>query len=71
MTDFWGHMAGVIILILMALFIGVWVWAWRPRHRQNFERMARVPLEHDDLPAKDDGPEQNLPHAEEDVRTGL
>lgn len=54
MIEYWGHMLGVISLVLMALFIGIWIWAWRPRHKETFNRMARVPLERDDRPAAGD-----------------
>lgn len=50
MSDIWGHLIGVVILILMAAFIGIWIWAWRPRHKPLFRRMARLPLERDERP---------------------
>lgn len=44
MSPFWGQLAGVITVVLMVTFIGIWIWAWRPRHRQTFDRLARLPL---------------------------
>jgi cytochrome c oxidase cbb3-type subunit IV len=41
----WGHVAGIVTVVLMVLFIGIWVWAWGKRHRANFRRMSRLPLE--------------------------
>lgn len=61
MSDFWGHLSGVVTVVLMLTFIGIWVWAWRKRHQVTFDRMARLPLEQDeqsdsDVDAKEDRP---------------
>lgn len=45
MSEWWGNFAGVITLVLMVVFIGIWIWAWRARHKRNFDRMARLPME--------------------------
>lgn len=50
MNEYWGHAIGVVTLILLILFVGIWIWAWLPRHKRVFDRMARVPLEHDEAP---------------------
>ena len=50
MMDYWGHVVGVITVLLLVAFIGIWIWAWLPRHKKVFDRMARVPLDHDDVP---------------------
>ena len=44
MSSAWGHFAGIVTLFLMAIFIGIWVWAWRPRHKNVFDRMSRIPM---------------------------
>lgn len=59
MNPLWGHAAGVITVLLMVLFIGIWVWAWRKKHRQAFDRMARLPME-------DDNCAPETPHEEND-----
>lgn len=45
-----GEFNGLITLLLMALFIGIWVWAWRKKHKKNFDRMASLPMEDEQLP---------------------
>ena len=45
MSPFWGQLAGAITVTLMLVFLGIWVWAWRARHRQAFDRMARLPMQ--------------------------
>lgn len=50
MSAYWGHAAGVITGLLLIAFLGIWVWAWRPRHKDVFDRMARVPLDDDEAP---------------------
>jgi cbb3-type cytochrome oxidase subunit 3 len=49
MNAAWGQVAGVVTLTLMALFIAIGIWAWRPRHRREFEALARLPMS--DAPA--------------------
>jgi cytochrome c oxidase cbb3-type subunit 4 len=39
-----GHALGVLTLLLMLVFIGIWYWAWRPRHRESFDALARIPM---------------------------
>lgn len=48
MSGYWGHAIGVITVLLLIAFIAIWIWAWRPRYKQVFDRMARVPLDNDD-----------------------
>lgn len=57
MGGYWGHAVGIITLILLIAFVGVWIWAWLPRHKRVFDRMARLPLEHDAAPPP--GPREN------------
>ena len=45
MSAFWGTLSGIVTIVLMLVFIGIWFWAWRPRHRRDFDRLARMPLE--------------------------
>ncbi|MEB2318287.1 MAG: cbb3-type cytochrome c oxidase subunit 3 [Pseudomonadota bacterium] len=62
MSEWWGHFAGVIILVLMAVFIGIWIWAWRARHKRVFDRMSRLPMEDErntEVPRADGGAEDN------------
>ena len=47
MSDIWGHLIGVVIILLIIAFIGIWIWAWLPRHHRVFSRMAHIPLEND------------------------
>jgi len=51
MTEFFGHLSGVMTAVLMLVFIGVVVWAWSGRRRQGFDAAARLPLEEDTAPA--------------------
>ncbi|HET6632883.1 MAG TPA: cbb3-type cytochrome c oxidase subunit 3 [Rhodanobacteraceae bacterium] len=50
MSPLWGHLVGVITTVLMLTFIGIWIWAWRRSHRETFDRLARLPMEDEDLP---------------------
>jgi len=52
MSPFWGHLAGVMIVLMMLSFIGIWIWAWRKYHKPVFDRMAQLPMQDDD-PAVD------------------
>ena len=52
MNPFWGHLAGVMIVLMMASFVGIWIWAWRKYHKPVFDRMAQLPMQDDDLPAE-------------------
>jgi cytochrome c oxidase cbb3-type subunit 4 len=52
MSPFWGHLAGVMIVLMMVSFIGIWIWAWRKYHKPVFDRMAQLPMQDDD-PAVD------------------
>jgi cytochrome c oxidase cbb3-type subunit 4 len=51
MSPFWGHLAGVMIVLMMLSFIGIWIWAWRKYHKPVFDRMAQLPMQDEDLPA--------------------
>jgi cytochrome c oxidase cbb3-type subunit 4 len=46
-----GIARGVITLVLMLLFIALALWAWSSRRKEEFESMARMPLEEDADPA--------------------
>jgi cytochrome c oxidase cbb3-type subunit 4 len=54
-TAAWGQIVGIITLVLMLLFVGIWIWAWRPRHRRQFDAMARMPMDDEPPAASDDG----------------
>jgi cytochrome c oxidase cbb3-type subunit 4 len=51
MSPFWGHLAGVLIVLMMVSFIGIWIWAWRKYHKPVFDRMAQLPMLDEDMPA--------------------
>ncbi|MBD8873319.1 cbb3-type cytochrome c oxidase subunit 3 [Rhodanobacter sp. DHB23] len=53
MNPFWGHLAGVLIVLMMVSFVGIWIWAWRRYHKPVFDRMAQLPMQDDDIPAGD------------------
>lgn len=59
MNPFWGHLAGVLIVLTMVSFIGIWIWAWRKYHKPVFDQMAQLPMQDDDLPT--DGTMQEKP----------
>ena len=59
MSALWGNLVGVSIVVLMVVFIGIWIWAWRGRHKKVFDRMARLPLEDDARPPRDDEEEES------------
>jgi cytochrome c oxidase cbb3-type subunit 4 len=58
MSGIWGHLAGVWIVVLMLVFLGIWYWAWRPRHKDTFDALARVPMLEDPV-APEDRKERN------------
>ncbi|WP_067563112.1 cbb3-type cytochrome oxidase subunit 3 [Halofilum ochraceum] len=68
MSDIWGHVIGVVIILLIVAFVGVWIWAWLPRHHRVFSRMARVPLENDTAPGERRGDEQRTNNHGEEQR---
>ena len=39
---------------LLAVFVGIVVWAFGPRRRHAFEEAARIPLDDDDAPAREE-----------------
>jgi cytochrome c oxidase cbb3-type subunit 4 len=51
MSEFFGHLSGVITAVLMLAFIGIVLWAWSSRRRSAFDAAARLPLEEDSAPA--------------------
>lgn len=55
MSGGWGHFSGIVTLFLMAIFIGIWFWAWRPRHKNVFHSLARIPLADADASAEAKG----------------
>lgn len=68
MSQAWGHVAGVFVVVLMAGFIGLWVWAWLPRHKPAFNELARLPMEDDDAPV--DAPEPLSAQGRSKAQTG-
>ncbi len=61
MNPIWGHIAGVFIVLMMTTFIGIWIWAWRKKHKPVFDRMARLPLELDEVPDTDVDTKEDRP----------
>lgn len=45
MSDAWGHLTGVLIVLMMASFVGIWIWVWNGRHKSKFDALARLPME--------------------------
>lgn len=48
MSALWGHLVGVNIAALMLIFVGIWIWAWLPYHKQEFDKLAQLPMHDDD-----------------------
>lgn len=40
-----GAISGVITAILLVAFIGIVLWAWSSKRREQFDAMARMPLD--------------------------
>lgn len=51
MSPFWGHLAGVFIVVMMIAFLGIWAWAWLPGHKRAFGALARLPMQDQDAAA--------------------
>jgi len=43
----WGVVSGIATLVSMIAFIGVVLFSYSSRRKDDFERMARMPLEED------------------------
>ncbi len=43
----WGIVSGIATLVSMIAFIGVVMFSYSSRRKDDFERMARMPLEED------------------------
>lgn len=56
MNPAWGQVAGVVTVVLLLVFLGIWIWAWRPRHRADFDAMARLPMNEADTPNGEEEP---------------
>jgi cytochrome c oxidase cbb3-type subunit 4 len=37
--------SGIVTALLLLVFVGSCIWAWLPRHKADFDAMARLPLE--------------------------
>jgi cytochrome c oxidase cbb3-type subunit 4 len=61
MSEFFGHLSGVMTAVLMLVFIGIAVWAWSSKRRQGFDAAARLPLEEDTAPAVTTSNRERLP----------
>jgi cytochrome c oxidase cbb3-type subunit IV len=61
MSEFFGHLSGVMTAVLMLVFIGIAVWAWSGKRRQGFDAAARLPLEEDTAPTVTPSNRKRLP----------
>ena len=55
MNAWHGTISGIVTVSLLLVFVAIWVWAWRPRHRDAFDRMSRLPMEETDGPEEPAG----------------
>lgn len=39
--------------LLLIIFVGIVIWAWSGRQRERFEQAARMPLEDDNRPSRE------------------
>ncbi|MEZ5463288.1 cbb3-type cytochrome oxidase subunit 3 [Dokdonella sp.] len=46
--------SGIYTAILLIVFVGIWIWAWSKKRKPDFTRSARLPLEDDASPTKED-----------------
>lgn len=45
-----GVIRGLLTLVLFVAFMTLWAWAWSRKRQQEFESLARMPLEEQDSP---------------------
>ncbi len=48
MSELWGNIVGIIIVILLVSFLATWVWVWNKRHKAKYDALARLPMEDED-----------------------
>ena len=53
-----GDLRGLITVVLLILFVGLWVWTWSRKHQTTFDEAARLPLEEDEVPPREDTKER-------------
>jgi cytochrome c oxidase cbb3-type subunit 4 len=52
-----GIVRGLLTLVLFLAFMALWAWAWSKNRKDEFDHVARLPLEnHDSLPVLEDSP---------------
>ncbi len=61
MTEFFGHLSGVMTAVLIVTFVGIVLWAWSGRRRGSFDAAARLPLEEDPASAATKSNRERLP----------
>jgi cytochrome c oxidase cbb3-type subunit 4 len=49
-----GIWRGIYTLIMLLLFIGIVAWAWSSKRKKDFDDAARLPLDSDEVPTRDD-----------------
>jgi len=47
-------LSGLVTLVLLVAFIGGWIWAWSSKRKPHFDAAARLPLDDDQAPGRDD-----------------
>lgn len=47
MSEFQQTMSGIMTGLLLIIFIGICIWSWSGKRKDNFDRMANLPLEDD------------------------
>ncbi len=55
-----GTFRGVMTALLLLLFIGIWAWSWSRKRKDDFDRLAEMPLEDDSKPPLDLNKERSL-----------
>jgi len=49
-----GDLRGLITVVLLILFVALWAWTWSRKHKKKFDEAARLPLEDDEAPPRED-----------------
>ncbi len=45
MSEIWGHLIGVMIVIMIVSFLGMWIWVWQKRHKPTFDQLSSIPMQ--------------------------
>lgn len=52
-------LSGIMTGLLMLIFLGIVVWAYSGRRRRDFEEAARLPLDDDSQPPRENRDERS------------